>query len=258
MPNHRPDARRSPEPAPPPPPVRQRDANDLDAVALLALDASLVLVSSAGERTVPLADYFTGYRETVRRPGELIRAVRLPGRQPAIAAFHKIAKRRYDDISSVAVGFALEVADGTVATARIGLGGVAATNLAPTVAETSQYRAVLRLDPVPRHSPVLHAPTPSDEPIDLPKPVVARPAVATRPPELAGPRNGRADDLKLIKGIGPKIEASLNSLGIHHFDQIASWTAKDAEWIDSQLAFKGRVGREGWVEQANRLLKAAA
>jgi hypothetical protein len=39
------------------------------------------------------------------------------------------------------------------------LGGVAATNLAPTVAETSQYRAVLRLDPVPRHSPVLHAPT---------------------------------------------------------------------------------------------------
>ncbi len=97
------------------------------APALLALDASLVLVSSAGERTVPLADYFTGYRETVRRPGELIRAVRLPGRQPAIAAFHKIAKRRYDDISSVAVAFALEVADGVVATARIGLGGVAAT-----------------------------------------------------------------------------------------------------------------------------------
>ncbi|MEW1952583.1 metallophosphoesterase [Terrabacter sp. NPDC080008] len=39
------------------------------------------------------------------------------------------------------------------------LGGVAATNLAPTVAQTSQYRAVLRLDPIPRHTPVLHAPT---------------------------------------------------------------------------------------------------
>ena len=85
------------------------------APALLALDAALVLVSSAGERTVPLADYFTGYRETVRRPGELIRAVRLPGRQPGLAAFHKIAKRRYDDISSVAVAFALDVADGVVA-----------------------------------------------------------------------------------------------------------------------------------------------
>ncbi len=95
--------------------------------ALLALDSVLVLASAEGEREVAVADYFTGYRETVLRPGELIRSVTVPRPLAGLAAFHKIAKRRYDDISSVAVGFALDVADGTVTRARIGLGGVAAT-----------------------------------------------------------------------------------------------------------------------------------
>ena len=94
---------------------------------LLALEASLVLASAEGERTVPLADYFTGYRESVRRPGELITEVVVPLPASAVTAFHKIAKRPFDDISSVAIGFALDVVDGTVTKARIGLGGVAAT-----------------------------------------------------------------------------------------------------------------------------------
>jgi xanthine dehydrogenase small subunit len=95
--------------------------------ALLALDASVVLSSTEGERRVPLVDYFTGYRETVLRSGELIRSVRIPLPLAGLTGFHKISKRRYDDISSVAVGFALDVVDGTVVRARIGLGGVAAT-----------------------------------------------------------------------------------------------------------------------------------
>jgi xanthine dehydrogenase small subunit len=96
------------------------------APVLLALDASLVLTDADGEREVPLADYFTGYRQSLRRPDELIRAVRIPLPLAPVSAFHKIAKRRFDDISSVAVGFALDIADGVVRTARIGLGGVAA------------------------------------------------------------------------------------------------------------------------------------
>lgn len=95
--------------------------------ALLALDASLVLASGRGERVVPLADYFTGYRETVKAADELIRTIVVPLPLAPVTAFHKIAKRRFDDISSVAVGFALELADGVVSQARIGLGGVAAT-----------------------------------------------------------------------------------------------------------------------------------
>jgi xanthine dehydrogenase small subunit len=94
---------------------------------LLALEASVVLADADGEREIPLADYFTGYRQSVRRPGELIRSVRIPLPLSPVTAFHKIAKRRFDDISSVAVAFALDVRDGTVRRARIGLGGVAAT-----------------------------------------------------------------------------------------------------------------------------------
>lgn len=99
------------------------------APALLALEATVVLSSTDGDREVPLADFFTGYRETVRRPDELVRSVRVPTPQAPLTTFRKIAKRRYDDISSVAVGAALDVVDGTVVRARIGLGGVAATPL---------------------------------------------------------------------------------------------------------------------------------
>ncbi|MEV6796355.1 FAD binding domain-containing protein [Streptomyces sp. NPDC051320] len=104
---------------------------------LLALEASVVLADADGEREVPLADYFTGYRQSVRRPGELIRAVRIPLPLSPVAAFHKIAKRRFDDISSVAVAFALDIEDGIVRKARIGLGGVAATPIRALAAEAA-------------------------------------------------------------------------------------------------------------------------
>jgi xanthine dehydrogenase small subunit len=110
--------------------------------ALLALESVVVLTGpgpdgSTQDREVPLDRYFTGYRKTVRRPGELIRAVRVPLPPAPLAAFHKIAKRRFDDISSVAVAFALEVTDGVVARAAIGLGGVAATPLRATATENA-------------------------------------------------------------------------------------------------------------------------
>jgi xanthine dehydrogenase small subunit len=104
--------------------------------ALLALDASLVLTSSQGEREVMLAEYFTGYRQSVRRPGELIKTIRIPLPVAPVTAFHKIAKRRFDDISSVAVAYALRLdADRRVGSIRIGLGGVAATPLRALAAE---------------------------------------------------------------------------------------------------------------------------
>ncbi len=95
--------------------------------ALLALEATVVLTSLEGDREVALADFFTGYRETLRRPDELVRAVRVPLPLAGVTSFHKIAKRGMDDISSVAVGVALDVVEGEVVRARIGLGGVAAT-----------------------------------------------------------------------------------------------------------------------------------
>lgn len=105
--------------------------------ALLALEASVVLAAAGGEREVALADYFTGYRQTLRRPDELVRAVRIPVPLSRTTAFHKITKRRFDDISSVAVAFALDVVDGVVRRARIGIGGVAATPIRAYATETA-------------------------------------------------------------------------------------------------------------------------
>jgi xanthine dehydrogenase small subunit len=107
------------------------------APALMALEAGVVLASADSDREVPIADYFTGYRETVRRADELIKAVRVPLPTAGITAFHKIAKRHFDDISSVAIGFAIELAEGSVKSARIGLGGVAATPVRAVATEAA-------------------------------------------------------------------------------------------------------------------------
>ena len=125
------------------------------APALLALEATLVLASADGDREVALADFFTGYRETVLRPAELIRAVRLPLPLAAHTTFRKIAKRRYDDISSVAVAAALDVVDGTVARARIGLGGVAATPIRALATEAALEGRPWTLETVEAASAVL-------------------------------------------------------------------------------------------------------
>ncbi len=75
-----------------------------------------------------------------------------------------------------------------------------------------------------------------------------------KPETLTGPRDGAADDLKRIKGIGPKMEKLCNSLGFWHFDQIAKWTESEVAWVDANLeGFNGRVTRDEWVAQAKLL-----
>ncbi|MGJ4949160.1 cell envelope biogenesis protein TolA [Bradyrhizobium sp. HKCCYLS20291] len=73
-----------------------------------------------------------------------------------------------------------------------------------------------------------------------------------RPPALPAP-DGSADDLKLIKGIGPKNEAILNDIGVHHFSQIAEWSPAHADWVGHHMAFPGRIEREHWIPQAKLL-----
>lgn len=73
---------------------------------------------------------------------------------------------------------------------------------------------------------------------------------------LARPRGGKGDDLKLIVGVGPKLEKLLNDIGVWHFDQIANWKARDIALVDSKMEnFKGRISRDGWVKQARALAK---
>ena len=78
------------------------------------------------------------------------------------------------------------------------------------------------------------------------------------PDLLTAARDGGADDLKLIKGVGPKLEGVLNDMGIYHFDQIAAWTAAEVAWVDERLKFKGRIERDGWIEQAKSLANGSA
>jgi len=113
------------------------------APVLLTLDASVVLVTPRSERTVPLAEFFTAYRKTVLRPGEIMREIVLPrgGPGPGLTRrvdFLKVAKRRELDISIVAAAFCVDLAaDGTVRHARLAYGGVAAMPLRALEAEAA-------------------------------------------------------------------------------------------------------------------------
>ena len=72
-------------------------------------------------------------------------------------------------------------------------------------------------------------------------------------PEAADIDAEESDDLKKIKGIGPKIETQLNELGVHRFAQIAAWSDDNVKWVDGYLSFRGRIQREEWISQAKTL-----
>jgi len=75
----------------------------------------------------------------------------------------------------------------------------------------------------------------------------------SKPAGIAAPPDGETDDLKLIKGIGPKNEKACNALGIYQFRQIADWTPDEAVWVGHHMAFPGRIEREHWIAQARLL-----
>lgn len=89
------------------------------------------------------------------------------------------------------------------------------------------------------------------------KPTKTEPAPSlddkNRPAAIAKP--AQPDDLRLISGVGPKIEGILHGLGIFTYAQVASWKKAEREWVDSFLKFKGRIEREDWVRQAKALAK---
>ena len=99
------------------------------------------------------------------------------------------------------------------------------------------------------------APTKTSPPKSSPEPAVKTPAEHSgdAPELLKAPMDGKADNLKEISGIGPKIEEKLNAMGVFHFSQIASWSEENCAFVNSQLSFKGRIEREDWIAQAKVL-----
>lgn len=74
-----------------------------------------------------------------------------------------------------------------------------------------------------------------------------------RPSQVEKPNT--PDDLKLISGVGPKLEGVLNGLGIYTFAQVSKWKKAECEWVDGYLKFRGRIERDDWVRQAKALAK---
>jgi NADH-quinone oxidoreductase subunit E len=97
-------------------------------------------------------------------------------------------------------------------------------------------------------------PAPHVEPMAAVQPMLADVSDEFKPALLSAPEGGKADELELIWGVGPKLAQLLNKLGVFHFSQIASWNEMNLRWIDQNLgAFKGRAVRDKWIEQAAKL-----
>ena len=79
---------------------------------------------------------------------------------------------------------------------------------------------------------------------------------AAQPKGLETAREGQADDLKELEGVGPALEKLLHELGFFHFDQIAAWSEAEIAWVDDNLkGFRGRVTRDKWVAQAKLIVR---
>lgn len=100
-------------------------------------------------------------------------------------------------------------------------------------------------------------PAPAPAPRARKRPVVAD----TPPPPPPGKPNitaakGDPDNLRLIKGVGPKLNTLLNNLGVTRYDQIADWKEAEIEEVDKYLeSFSGRITRDSWIDQAKYLAK---
>jgi predicted flap endonuclease-1-like 5' DNA nuclease len=129
-------------------------------------------------------------------------------------------------------------AEGRVAAATVGAASAAATAPAPLAATAAPLMSAQKAEQVAAVEPEKAASS----------------GEKAKPKGLTAARDGKADDLKLIKGIGPALERLCHKLGFYHFDQLANWTASEIAWVDENLeGFKGRVTRDEWVVQARDL-----
>ncbi|MEO0613039.1 MAG: 50S ribosomal protein L21 [Pseudomonadota bacterium] len=93
---------------------------------------------------------------------------------------------------------------------------------------------------------------PAPRPVEAPA-AEGTDAAAETAPMTYDARPDNADDLKLISGVGPKLEETLNELGFYTFEQIAGWTPENVAYVDARLKFKGRIERDDWITKAKDL-----
>jgi NADH-quinone oxidoreductase subunit E len=165
-------------------------------------------------------------------------------------------KKAFDErLKKALAAKALAAAEAAKAAAGAPAGPLAATPQVPQAVNIPQPKAVVATVPPVSVVPQSAAVKP---------PAALKPAKAEvfaddggpekAPATLKAARKGGGDDLKLIWGVGPKMETLMHSLGFFHFDQVAGWTDENLRWVDRRLeGFKGRARRDDWVGQAKKL-----
>jgi len=131
-----------------------------------------------------------------------------------------------------------------------------ANRAARSVEAVSKQRSA----PIAKHEPSTAYKAPerlTGEPIGAggKRQAIGTPSLSDKNRPAAVERPQTPDDLRMISGVGPKIESILHSLGIYTYTQIASWKKAEREWVDGYLNFKGRIEREDWLRQAKALAK---
>lgn len=156
--------------------------------------------------------------------------------------------------ATTAIGFGIA---GQMAGAMLGLmqsaaerAKVAEAKAEPQPVEPVKAKPVLTVVPKAEKPAVAKTVKVAREKSATPKTVEARPARKAPTAKAA-----KADDLKAISGIGPKLEQVLNGMGFRRYADIAGLTPADVARIEAELGFAGRIARDGWVEQAKALAK---
>jgi NADH-quinone oxidoreductase subunit E len=157
--------------------------------------------------------------------------------------------KRADETKRIAAAEAAKTAAGAPAGPRV------PTAQVPKPANTPQPAVVLAT-PAPRSATAQSAATKPSAAKPAPKPeaFIDDGGPEAAPATLKAARKGGPDDLKLIWGVGPKMEKLLHSMGFFHFDQVAAWSDDNLRWVDRRLeGFKGRARRDDWIGQAKKL-----
>ncbi|NMD07363.1 MAG: 50S ribosomal protein L21 [Phyllobacteriaceae bacterium] len=189
--------------------------------------------------------------------------IKTGGKQYRVAANEKITIEKlegaagdqvtFTDVLMVGNGASIEIGSPVVAGATV-VGEIAAQEKADTVYIFKKRRRK-HFRRRNGHRQLLTSVTITDILTGGAKPAAkAKVEKAAAPQAIAAPVDGKADDISLIGGVGPKMEAGLIELGYTTFASIAAWTPADVEKVEAHLKQKGRVGREEWIEQAQELL----
>ena len=163
-----------------------------------------------------------------------------------------ILKSTRDREAKAATKAAQAAPDAIIATAVPGPAAVAPSHASKPKTDAPETSPALKTPSKTKAEPAAAFKAPETK---APAAKAAKPSLEDKNRPAGIDKPALVDDLKLISGVGPKIEGVLHTLGIYTFAQVASWKKAEREWVDGYLSFHGRIDRDDWVKQAKALAK---